>query len=74
MNFLIPEIFASAEPFDNWLASTEVEKKEEAEKKNVQMIGQLHKILKPFMLRRTKVEVEKSLPGKKEVHVFVGLS
>lgn len=38
------------------------------------MIGQLHKILKPFMLRRTKAEVEKSLPGKKEIHLYVGLS
>lgn len=38
------------------------------------MIGKLHKILRPFMLRRTKAEVEKSLPGKKEVHVYVGLS
>lgn len=38
------------------------------------MIQQLHKILKPFMLRRTKPEVEKSLPGKKEIHIFVGLT
>ena len=38
------------------------------------MIGQLHTILKPFMLRRTKAEVEKNLPGKKEIHVYVGLS
>lgn len=38
------------------------------------MIGQLHKILKPFMLRRTKVEVEKNLPPKKEVHIYVGLT
>lgn len=26
------------------------------------------------MLRRTKAEVEKNLPGKKEVHIFVGLT
>jgi len=38
------------------------------------MISQLHKILRPFMLRRTKAEVEKNLPGKKEIHVYVGLS
>lgn len=38
------------------------------------MISQLHKILKPFMLRRTKLEVEKSLPPKKEIHIFVGLT
>jgi SWI/SNF-related matrix-associated actin-dependent regulator of chromatin subfamily A member 5 len=38
------------------------------------MISQLHKILRPFMLRRTKSEVEKTLPGKKEILVYVGLS
>jgi SWI/SNF-related matrix-associated actin-dependent regulator of chromatin subfamily A member 5 len=38
------------------------------------MIAQLHKILRPFMLRRTKAEVEKTLPGKKEIHIYVGLS
>lgn len=38
------------------------------------MIHQLHKILKPFMLRRTKLEVETSLPPKKEIHIYVGLT
>ncbi len=38
------------------------------------MIGQLHKILKPFMLRRTKLEVESNLPQKKEIHIYVGLT
>ena len=30
--------------------------------------------LRPFMLRRLKVDVEKSLPPKKETLLFVGLS
>lgn len=40
MNFLIPEVFKSAEPFDNWNNSTpsESESKEETEKKNIKMI------------------------------------
>lgn len=82
LNFLLPEIFDSSEMFDNWFDSKknnsedgdDVMDQEEIEKKNVHMIQQLHKILKPFMLRRTKAEVEKSLPGKKEVHIFVGLT
>jgi SNF2 family DNA or RNA helicase len=64
--------------FDNWFNSVTNENKEEteqeAEKRNIHMISQLHKILKPFMLRRTKLEVEKSLPPKKEIHIFVGLT
>ena len=55
MNFLIPDIFVSAEPFDNWIANEE--NSQATEKKNTEMIGKLHKILKPFMLRRTKTEV-----------------
>lgn len=69
LNFLLPEIFDSSEMFDNWFdnkkPTEEGANEEEIEKKNVHMIQQLHKILKPFMLRRTKAEVEKSLPGKK---------
>ena len=38
------------------------------------MVSKLHKILKPFLLRRTKAEADASLPPKKEVHLFVGLT
>jgi SNF2 family DNA or RNA helicase len=60
LNFLLPEIFSNPELFDNWFNNTseqKLEDEQEIEKKNIQMITQLHKILKPFMLRRTKVEV-----------------
>lgn len=38
------------------------------------MIKQLHKILRPFMLRRIKKEVEKSLLPKIEMHITVGIT
>lgn len=47
---------------------------EEAQKDNLEMVQKLHKILKPFLLRRTKQEADRSLPPKKEVHLFVGLT
>ncbi len=34
----------------------------------------LHGVLRPFLLRRLKSEVEKKLPAKKEVKIYVGLS
>merc|ERR1712223_682672 len=34
----------------------------------------LHAVLKPFLLRRLKIDVEKSLLPKKEVKIFIGLS
>lgn len=58
LNFLLPEIFSNSELFDNWFANRgdgKLESEQDIEKKNIQMIGQLHKILKPFMLRRTKL-------------------
>jgi SWI/SNF-related matrix-associated actin-dependent regulator of chromatin subfamily A member 5 len=41
-------------------------------KKN--MISQLHKILRPFMLRRLKEDVAKGLPPKTETIIMVGMS
>ena len=38
------------------------------------MISQLHKILKPFMIRRLKADVAKGLPPKTETLIMVGMS
>ncbi|OEU07162.1 SNF2_N-domain-containing protein, partial [Fragilariopsis cylindrus CCMP1102] len=54
LNFLLPDIFSSADQFDEWF---NLEIDDEDSKKN--MIAQLHKILRPFMLRRLKVDVAK---------------
>lgn len=76
LNFIMPDIFDSSEVFDEWFTTNNEknDSKEELEKKNVEMIQQLHKILRAFMLRRTKLQVEKSLPEKKEVHILIGLT
>ena len=37
-------------------------------------MDRLHTVLRPFLLRRLKAEVEKKLPPKKEVKIYVGLS
>lgn len=78
LNFLLPEIFSSSDDFDEWFnlgpVGSEELTEEEKEKKNKQVIEQLHRILKPFLLRRIKKEVEKSLPPKIEIHVKVGIT
>jgi SWI/SNF-related matrix-associated actin-dependent regulator of chromatin subfamily A member 5 len=85
LNFLLPDIFSSSSDFDEWFnmgggdnnnKTTEgvKENMEDAEDKNAEIVQQLHKILKPFLLRRTKSEVEKTLPPKKEIHIKVGLT
>ncbi|GMI09136.1 hypothetical protein TrVE_jg12629 [Triparma verrucosa] len=69
LNFLVPDVFSSSEQFDEWfnLDIDDGESKKE-------LIGQLHKILRPFMLRRLKADVEKSLPPKHETILFTGMS
>ncbi len=38
------------------------------------MVQKLHKILKPFLLRRVKADVESNLPGKAEIILYAGMS
>jgi SWI/SNF-related matrix-associated actin-dependent regulator of chromatin subfamily A member 5 len=69
LNFLIPDVFESADQFDEWF-NLDIEDNDEKNK----LISQLHKILRPFMLRRLKADVEKSLPPKHETILFTGMS
>lgn len=39
-----------------------------------EVISQLHKVLRPFLLRRVKTEVEGSIPPKQELIVYTQLS
>ena len=43
-------------------------------KRGVQVITKLHSILKPFLLRRVKSDVENSLPGKKELILYAHMT
>ena len=69
LNFLVPDVFASADQFDEWF-NLDIDDNDEKNR----LISQLHKILRPFMLRRLKKEVEKSLPPKHETILFTGMS
>lgn len=69
LNFLVPDVFASAEQFDEWF-NLDIDDDDEKNK----LISQLHKILRPFMLRRLKADVEKDLPPKHETILFTGMS
>ena len=69
LNFLVPDVFASSEQFDEWF-NLDIDDNDEKNK----LISQLHKILRPFMLRRLKADVEKSLPPKHETILFTGMS
>uniref|UniRef100_U5EY61 Putative chromatin remodeling complex swi/snf component swi2 n=1 Tax=Corethrella appendiculata TaxID=1370023 RepID=U5EY61_9DIPT len=67
LNFLLPDIFNSSEDFDSWFDANQC-------LGDNSLIERLHAVLKPFLLRRLKSEVEKRLLPKKEVKIYVGLS
>ena len=66
LNFLLPDVFGDSEAFDQWFSS------QNADQDTV--VQQLHRVLRPFLLRRVKSDVEKSLLPKKEVNLYIGMS
>lgn len=68
LNFLLPDVFSSSEDFDAWFNL------KGGEENAQEVITKLHRVLRPFLLRRIKAEVAQGLPPKKEVKIFVGMS
>jgi SWI/SNF-related matrix-associated actin-dependent regulator of chromatin subfamily A protein 2/4 len=69
LNFLLPSIFKSCSTFEQWFNApfaTTGEKVELNEEETILIIRRLHKVLRPFLLRRLKKEVESQLPDKVE--------
>ncbi|OBA17025.1 hypothetical protein METBIDRAFT_48003 [Metschnikowia bicuspidata var. bicuspidata NRRL YB-4993] len=71
LNFVLPKIFNSVKSFDEWFntpfANTGGQDKIElSEEETLLVIRRLHKVLRPFLLRRLKKDVEKDLPNKVE--------
>jgi SWI/SNF-related matrix-associated actin-dependent regulator of chromatin subfamily A member 5 len=66
LNFLLPDVFGDSEAFDAWFSGQNEDQDT--------VVQQLHRVLKPFLLRRVKSDVEKSLLPKKELNLYVGMS
>ena len=71
LNFVLPGIFKSVKSFDEWFntpfANTGGQDKMDlTEEEQILVIRRLHKVLRPFLLRRLKKDVEKDLPDKQE--------
>ncbi|KAL0244959.1 hypothetical protein GEMRC1_009039 [Eukaryota sp. GEM-RC1] len=76
LNWLLPNIFSDVGSFQNWFAAPFDDKREQDidEEEELLIINRLHQVLRPFLLRRLKSDVEDQLPGKKEVIIKVPLS
>ncbi|GJJ08782.1 hypothetical protein Clacol_003001 [Clathrus columnatus] len=79
LNFVLPKIFNSVKSFDEWFntpfANTGTQDKIELnEEEQLLIIRRLHKVLRPFLLRRLKKDVESELPDKVENIIKVKMS
>lgn len=74
LNFLLPNIFSSSDTFETWFkqpfeTKTLGDSAELEEEERLLVINRLHQVLRPFLLRRLKTDVESQLPQKVE-HVI----
>ncbi|KAK9276401.1 hypothetical protein L1049_005934 [Liquidambar formosana] len=74
MHFLMPHIFQSHQEFKDWFSNPISGMVEGQEKVNKEVIDRLHNVLRPFLLRRLKRDVEKQLPMKHEHVIYCRLS
>ncbi|XP_064088825.1 helicase domino-like [Macrobrachium nipponense] len=74
MHFLMPNVFASHREFREWFSNPVTGMIEGNKEYNENIIKRLHKVLRPFILRRLKTEVEQQMPKKFEHVVMCRLS
>ncbi|KZT38405.1 hypothetical protein SISSUDRAFT_1021506 [Sistotremastrum suecicum HHB10207 ss-3] len=72
LNFILPDIFTDLDAFQAWfdLSASNASLTSHSSR----IVTKLHAILKPFLLRRLKTDVEKDLPPKKEYVLYAPLS
>jgi len=78
-NGQLPEVFDDADEFERWFDFSALNEKEGQERiitaeQKSKLVTNLHLILKPFLLRRLKVDVEQSLPKKREYILYAPLT
>ena len=77
---MMPSVFSSDDDFKLWFDFGEEGKASGGEadpdqnQKNLALIESLHKILRPFLLRRTKADLAAKLPDKIEMIVNTNMS
>ncbi|KAL8123801.1 ATP-dependent DNA helicase DDM1 [Apium graveolens] len=79
LNFILPDIFSSHEEFESWFdlsgkSNNKAGKEELEETRQSRVVAKLHAILRPFLLRRMKEDVEQMLPRKKEIILYATMT
>jgi ATP-dependent DNA helicase len=79
LHFLLPEVFNDLDSFESWFDFSSVLEDRtnsdgKAAKRKSSLVSTMHAILKPFLLRRVKTDVESSLPKKREYILYAPLT
>ena len=79
LHFLMPNIFNKLESFEAWFDFSALKERNGyeqilSEDRKKSLVSSLHAILKPFLLRRVKADVETSLPKKREYVLYAPLT
>ncbi|QSL64065.1 hypothetical protein MERGE_000220 [Pneumocystis wakefieldiae] len=76
LNFLLPDIFDDLDSFQSWFdfSALQDKKDEETLLKSMDVVSTLHCILKPFLLRRLKADVEQSVSKKREYVLYAPMT
>lgn len=67
LNFILPNIFNSSQNFEEWFNAPFACDVSLNDEEQLLILHRLHQVLRPFLLRRKKDEVEKYLPVKTQV-------
>ena len=70
LHFIMPKLFDSHEQFQEWFSKDIEAHSQDQKALNQHQLSRLHAILKPFMLRRVKKDVENEIGQKKEFQVL----
>ncbi|KAI5291279.1 hypothetical protein KEM52_000213 [Ascosphaera acerosa] len=79
LHFLLPDIFNDLNSFQGWFDFSSVLEATARERRNLErrkngLVSSMHAILKPFLLRRLKTDVETALPRKREYILYAPLT
>jgi DNA helicase INO80 len=74
LHFIMPKLFDSHEQFQEWFSKDIEAHSTDQKALNQHQLQRLHAILKPFMLRRVKKDVENEIGQKKEIQVLIEMT
>jgi ATP-dependent DNA helicase len=79
LHFLLPTVFDKLSTFESWFDFSGLKDKASyeqllSEERQQYLVKSLHAVLKPFLLRRVKTDVESLMPKKREYVLFAPLT